>query len=566
MRSDTALPASKARSALASFITLIATIALAHGLTAILPGADLREVQALNALSLTVAAIIVGSIGCMASFHRSVASATVIGGLAGAAAMVVLAATGLAHWSGGLSLLLVGMASGAIARWAASHLPSGLEEAAHENRRFTIVWLLLALLAVLQVGRLATFATAPDFDWFLLTRDPYFARHMCLPAYIYGAELNERGDPNIYATEHYLALNPDAAPETRFDMLAEDPFQYPPPFLLLPRLATWLSGDFQAIYAVWLTIQITAFLAVAVALARWVGGRAGSLAALSLPLFLLAVPTLSNLQYGQFHLMAILLTVAAMLAFDSGRNALGGGLLGFAILSKIFPGIFLVWLAMQRRWAPVAWTVAACAVVAVGSLPVVGIAPFETFVTYQLPRLGDGSAFAFASVYPEFEGFLIAINQSYLGIVQKLGVLGLPGMTPELASTAGRLFGLFVLVVAVVAARRTPTSRADRAAAWLSLAGLASLTSAGAWGDYIGLPALWLLTFMGARMLSSRTLTWTLGLLWFFLFFIPGSMPIGSWFPLRFMVSLSLIGALALHAFYLVVLLGSSLRLTPLDR
>jgi len=67
-------------------------------------------------------------------------------------------------------------------------------------------------------------------------------------------------------------------------------------------------------------------------------------------------------------------------------------------------------------------------------------------------------------------------------------------------------------------------------------------------------------------MLSSRTLTWTLGLLWFFLFFIPGSMPIGSWFPLRFMVSLSLIGALSLHAFYLVVLLGSSLRLTPLDR
>ncbi len=154
---------------------------------------------------------------------------------------------------------------------------------------------------------------------------------------------------------------------------------------------------------------------------------------------------------------------------------------------------------------------------------------------------------------------------STVGVVQKLSVLGLPGMTRPFASMAGKLFGVIVLATGFIAARRKWKSRADGVAAWLSLIGLASLTNAFGPADYIALPALWLLTYMAIRMSSSRVIMVILCIFWVFQFFMIGGMPIGSWFPMSVMDLLSLVGSVSLHAFYFVVLLGTTLRMESLD-
>jgi len=61
-------------------------------------------------------------------------------------------------------------------------------------------------------------------------------------------------------------------------------------------------------------------------LACWVGGRIGNVSLFLLPVLVLAFPTLYSLQFGQFHLATLVLSVAAMLLFERDRNVVGGSL------------------------------------------------------------------------------------------------------------------------------------------------------------------------------------------------------------------------------------------------
>src|SRR5262249_29881520 len=129
-----------------------------------------------------------------------------------------------------------------------------------------------------------------------------------------------------------------------------DPFEYPPQFLLLPRLALALTNNFLVIRAVWFALQCLAFLAVALALAAFIGGREGLIVGLLIPALVASIPFLVNLQFGQAHLFTLVLSMGALVAFQRGRAPLGGLLLGAAIVFKLFPGLLLVHLALRRRW------------------------------------------------------------------------------------------------------------------------------------------------------------------------------------------------------------------------
>jgi alpha-1,2-mannosyltransferase len=507
-----------------------------------------------------LAAILVGAVAGFGALRLSRLPASLFGGGAGIIALAVLAVTGASHWVTGVSLVVVGASSGGLASIAAKHLPKDLDAVLRRHRRAAAAWLILVGLAVVQLGRLGSFVIDSKVDWYVGTRHPFWYKHMCLPAYIYGAELSERHDPNIYASEHYIGLTPTATPRTRYAMSPEDPYQYPPPFLLLPRLVIALSDDYHLIYALWYAIQATLFLAVSTWLACWIGGRVGATAAFLLPVSLVAVPVLSCLQYGQFHLTAIVLCVAGMLFFERGRRILGGSLVGFAVLSKIFPGVLLIWLAVRKRWADLAWATAACGVFTLAAIVLLGPQPFRMFVEYQMPRLADGRAFAFGEAWPEFREVAITDNQSYFGIVQKLDALGVPGMSKALAVGVGGPFALFVLLVTALSARRSRTTRADLAVAWLALLGLGSLMTISGWGDYISLPATWLATLLAAKCYSERWMLVPLGVIWIFQFVALGTMPIFGWFSMPVMASLSLIGALLLHGFYVWLLLGNRWR------
>src|SRR5262249_17528329 len=129
-----------------------------------------------------------------------------------------------------------------------------------------------------------------------------------------------------------------------------DAYQYPPPFLMLPRLALALGGSFDDIRAWWFVLQALILIAAGVAPACWIGGRAGLVLGLVIPALLASLETQFGLQFGQFHAIAVILACAGMAAFRRRRTVAGGALLAAAILSKIFPAVLLVVLAARREW------------------------------------------------------------------------------------------------------------------------------------------------------------------------------------------------------------------------
>ena len=52
----------------------------------------------------------------------------------------------------------------------------------------------------------------------------------------------------------------------------------------------------------------------------------------------------------------IALSALAMYCFDRRAYALGGALLAFAILGKLYPGVFVLYLLLRGEWRAVAWT------------------------------------------------------------------------------------------------------------------------------------------------------------------------------------------------------------------
>ena len=399
----------------------------------------------------------------------------------------------------------------------------------------TTAWVAVCLLLVVQNVRLGRFMFDPSADWWLTTRNDLWAKHACLPAYIEAADLHRQGVTNIYDARYYAVLDRAAKPPLTVAHLAEwagDPFQYPPPFLVLPHAALTLTNDYLTIRVCWYAVQLLAFVVICVLLAVWVGGPAGTAAALLIPGLWLSVPVMQNLQYGQFHLASLLLAIAGMLAFERHRHAAGGALLAAAALSKIFPGVLLLLLIVQRRWRAVAWTVMFAAAFTLGAFLVLGPHPFQAFFGYQLPRLLSGEAFDFTKDWPELRLALLADNLSPSAVVGKLRELGLTWMTPAVGTMALRVYTLVLVALTVAAGtRKTAAGKAGRVVIWLALLNLAALRAGGAWGDYITLGSAWLLTYLTGEAWRSRTKIVFLAVAWVTCLLVPGVQPVPVFLP-----------------------------------
>ena len=530
----------------AGLLSILGTVVWTHALAGLFRSAVGIPVEALApaAVWLTLGAVVTAAAAAVASSRRA-------GIVAAAGGAIAAAAIGLAHPAAvvpALALVPSGAVFAVAGAWLARRLPQELDTQSSAHPRWTTAWVLLALLAVVQVGRLSTYMTNSESDWFLSTREPFYAKHECLNAYIYGAELDRRGESNVYHANHYPGLNRGAEPVTELTGMApEDPFQYAPQFLLWPRAAIAITQDYQAIRLVWFGINFTLCMGAVLLLYFWVGGQVGSVGALLSPFVLIAFPTLHNFQYGQFHFATIALAVLAILAFERRRPAVGGTLLAVSILSKLFPALLLVPLALQRRWRELGWTVAAGAGLTLVTLLVTGTAPFRAFADYHLPRLLDGSAFAFGEAWPEVAELLVAGNQGIRGIFDKLAAMGLPGAT-AVSAGAGKLYGLALVMVAASIGLRRDASRSERAIAWIGLLGLGSLASTGAWADYVPLTCVWLLTLLAPLTTGRPAMQLALGVCAVMQLFLPGTMPLGDWVGTSWMYPLSLLGALTMLA------------------
>ncbi len=353
---------------------------------------------------------------------------------------------------------------------------------------------IITVLALVVLGRLAVFMINPSrTDLSSMPGSTWETQHSCFSAY-YVAGRAVSKTPNVYADTLYSFASDPSAPRVprKLGSFNVDVYEYPPPFLLLPRAIGLLTSEFIPTRALWFGLTVALMLLAFVFISRALGPTAGMRALAMSPLIWLSWPTLSTLQKGNVQGIVIAGSMLAMLLIEKRRRAAGGALLAFLTLGKLYPGVLVVYLLARREWRAVAWTAAASAAIVAVSLIDTGWRPYAAFLDH-LPGLMSGEAF------PAFRRpAAVAINYSIPGLIFKLKLFGVPGMTFGSAKVVGWLYTLVLLMATVWAARRSWRDE-DKPLVWLSILTLATLRSPFLPEAYAGVPGLWLLTLIAAR-------------------------------------------------------------------
>lgn len=393
------------------------------------------------------------------------------------------------------------------------------------ERSLKVVSVLASVAALVLLGRLAMFMLYPaEPHWSFLPSSNWEVRHSCLSSYFVAAQAPE---PRlIYDDRLYSQPGGDPkAPRTPRTLGAFniDVYEYPPPFLLVPRLLAALFPDFLDFRLAWFVLNLGVLVLALWLVARAMGPDAGRRALLLAPLVLASVTMVSTLQKGNVQLVVIALSMLAMLQFERRRFAWGGALLAFATVSKLYPGMLVVYLLARQKWRAAAWTAAFGAVLALLTFWDLGSAPYSAFLEH-LPKLLGGEAF------PAFRNpASVAINYSVPGLVLKLGLLGVPGMTFAFSKVVGWIYTLVVLTLTWTLARRALTDE-HKPIAWLVILFLATLRSPFLPQTYAIFPALWLLTLLAALAIPTRKTLAFVVLAWLALnVFVPIDSPVPIW-------------------------------------
>ena len=241
--------------------------------------------------------------------------------------------------------------------------------------------------------------------------------------------------PDVYAEDIYST--PQADPKAirigrRLGPLVVDQFEYPPPFLVLPRLIAAATGDFWSFRRFWFALNLGIVVAGLLMVATRFDRALGTASRWLTPFALLAPAMVITLIMGNVQLAIIAASMIAMVLFERGRHAAGGVILAYAIASKLYPGLLVLYLLLRGDWKPVAWTaVFGIAIVGIAAADF-GIGPYAAFLAH-MPKLLSGEAF------PAFRNpAAIAINESIPGLVFKLQLFGGPALvSPRQRRSAG---------------------------------------------------------------------------------------------------------------------------------
>jgi hypothetical protein len=374
--------------------------------------------------------------------------------------------------------------------------------------------------------RLAVFAgyADPPFAWSAAPWSAFMTHHACSTAY-WSAATRIKQEPDVWditmsslgqdpATGRLIPRNIGAFPV--------DPYEYPPTFLLAPRALAAVTPDYVAFRHVWLLLNAILVIAGMAVISRELDAATARRTLWLLPLAIVPLTTVFPLQMGNAQLLYIVTAMLGMAAFARGRHALGGLLLAFTIVGKMFPGILILYLALRRDWRAVAWTAAWSVVFLLATLADVGWAPFPYFL-HHLPRLLSGEAFPMLRA-----AFAAANNLSIPSLVLKSPVFGGPAVPFESIRITGWIYSVVVLWVVVGLARR-PVAPAYEPLAWLAVLGLTALRSPFL-PTYGGFPGAWLGALLLAICWTDARRWWTALGLWVIL--VPttvGPTPIPLW-------------------------------------
>lgn len=472
-----------------------------------------------SASAITWAALAVAAVVVLLQLvlpRRKLALSLALGSLVAVAARVA----GSLGLPGLLTLICVDVATAFLVQWLLPQLPTSLDGLGKRHRLLTGLYVVLALAAVVSMARVSVFIGDPTrVDQQVVPGEKFLETHSCLTAYVHAAKLSQQRVDNLYAEQwwhgaHGLPPLP-AGVENPYRPFLLDYYAYPPPFLLIMAPLAPLAGDFPAQRALWFGIN---GLLLAVGLwivARWVDGPGSHRVLLLAPVFLGSLPVLGTLQIGNFQIAVVMLSILAMVAFHQDRNVIGGALLAFAILSKISPGIFGVYLLAQRRFRSAAWTAGFGVFFLLLSLLLHGVSPIQSFLTYTLTRISSGEAFSFLA-----EGqFNVLTNMSLFGFPFKLQLLGVAVSDPwTVARRLGRIYSVVLVLLAFFAAYRQGDRR-TQALTWMSLLVLSALQSPFAPG-YVIIGLLWAITLLAVEVQRARGAV-TLLVLWIVLTIVP---------------------------------------------
>ena len=355
---------------------------------------------------------------------------------------------------------------------------------------------LFAVGAPLLVAELlfaAAFIMNPHVTrWNASPLTPQRSNHSCVSSYWVACE-SVRTAPDIYDEVIYSVptADPTAARVARpIGPLLIDQYEYPPPFLVLPRLLAAATGDFWSFRRLWFALNLAVIVAGLVLVGARLDRTAGTHATWLTPFVLVPPAMIVTIIMGNIQLAVIAAALIAMVLFERGRHVAGGALLAYTIVSKLFPGLLIFYLLLRRDWRPVAWTTAFAAAIVIISIADVGLGPYVAFATH-MPKLLSGEAF------PAFRNpAAIAINESVPGLVFKLHLFGVPAMGFTAAKAVGWIYT--AVAVGVVARLALRPSAPDREPlAWLVILIVATMRSPFL-PTYAPFPSLWLATLLAA--------------------------------------------------------------------
>jgi len=379
----------------------------------------------------------------------------------------------------------------AIARWASGPLAATLLSALAGHRALTLAAVLVAAVAIVQIARESVFmadSTRPAYS--AIPGDPWRVAHSCMSAYFEAARFSQTNTENVYDQALY---------ERHIGSFKVDSYHYPPAFLLLPRALRLITTDFFQFRALWFAIQTLVFAGALVSLAVWIGGTIGAFALLGGVVVLTTPTVLFALQMGNFQTTAVALGAVALVLLVTQRIKTGAPILAYVALSKIFPGVLVVYLLLARRWRAVAWTAASGVALVALAVAVLGTRPFADFVQQELPAISDGRAFP-QSERPN----IAAANQSMYGLTVRLRFLGASWLDQPVGLKVASVYGLIVLALAALAGWKgridlsNPPGRMLLVQTGLALMSLASFRSPFVGGGYGLVATLWLLTLLAA--------------------------------------------------------------------
>ena len=355
---------------------------------------------------------------------------------------------------------------------------------------------LFAIGAPILVGQLlfaAAFTINPSLTrWDASPWTPQRSSHSCASSYWVACEA-VRTTPDIYAEEIYSFPQHDPAAERLarpIGPLLVDQYEYPPPFLALPRLMAAVTGDFWGFRRLWFALNLAVILAGLIMVAVRFDRALGTGARWLTPFVLVAPAMMITVVMGNVQLAIIAASLIAMILFERGRHAAGGLVLAYAIVSKLYPGLLILYLLLRREWRPVVWT-AACALGFVAVTIVdFGIGPYVAFAAH-FPKLLSGEAF------PAFRNpAAIAINESIPGLVFKLQLFGVPYMDFAAARAVGWLYTIVAVALVARLALR-PAAAGREPLVWLTILIVATMRSPFL-PTYGPFPSLWLATLLAA--------------------------------------------------------------------